>query len=720
MAASKAGENVVIKFRVLATESATKVSVTGSAVEIGSWHVHSSVILEETGDVKGGFTSWESNAISLPRARFPLTYRCFVNGHRLSPTARPMLWDVEERICLEPPENGVIECKFIITDETCQSGWVTSAGVGAFQLRISLKKSASSFARLTIPCDEEIEVILREAVPHDPAIPEGKTFAEIGLDSFPIYMLTGTVQIPCLGQSFEALAFRVDVIGKTSKQLIARGFVPHQTFQALEGPILSALMTPDLKSAGWFEASFLVVVACEHPNNGFKSLHRKRWTSSQVGLFYDIGHRGSGASKKDRSLVRENTVLSFQKAASNKAEFVEFDVHVTQDGEVVVHHDFTVKLNLGDEVVPIGIPGLTSRQLQSRDMMVHTIPSQEHRDLMKTQEQTQKKTLKRTRSDVHLKNGSWESQKYPDASALSGEFDDGVEFTGPPIHPSQSEPFAGLESDEGPRLKAVLEAKSREGDSSTDCSISSSSSTASMEHANQNNDNSQTNVFRIADKMATLRQAFQCTPKSLGFNIEVKYPTDAQKAALATRFYSRNFFVDAVLKEVFDEAGDRPIILSSFDPDCATLLSLKQPKYPVCFLTCSGTELYDDPRMNSLEAALTFARSSKLQGVVSESSAVLVNPKKIVDEFHDCGLFLFTWGHLNNHYEHYMAQKNAGVDGIILDDVTRMSKATMKEDSMFKKTMKSPASFGYLDAIESLKDGLGALVKLGTIPFSKS
>lgn len=703
MAVSTAGADVAIKFRVLATETATKVSITGSAVEIGSWHVHSSVILEETGDAKGGFKTWESRDIVLPRARFPLTFRCFANGHRLSPTARPMLWDVEERVCFEPPENGVIECSFVDMEEKCQSGWVTSAGVGAFQLRISLKKSASCFVQLSMPCDEGIDVVLTETVPHDPAIPEGKTFADIGHDEFPIYMLTG--------QSFEALAFRVDVVSKTTRRLIARGFVPHQTFLALEGSILSALMTPDLRSAGWFQASFLVVVACEHEHNSFKSLHRKRWTSSQVGLFYDIGHRGSGASKKDRSLVQENTVLSFQKAASNKAEFVEFDVHVTQDGEVVVHHDFTVKLNLGNEVVPIGIPGLTSRQLQSRDVMVHMIRSQEHRDLIKNQELTQKKTLKRTTSDVHLKHGSWESQKYPDEVAL----------TTPVIDPSQSDPFPAAEPSEVARLDPVLEAKTREGDISTDCSMSSNSSTGSTtEPVNLNNDDSQTNVFRIADKMATLRQAFQCTPESLGFNIEVKYPTDAQKAALATRFYSRNYFVDAVLKEVFDEAGDRPIILSSFDPDCATLLSLKQPKYPVCFLTCSGTELYDDPRMNSLDAALNFAKSSKLQGVVAESSAVLANPKAIVDEFHKWGLFLFTWGHLNNHYDHYMAQKNAGVDGIILDDVTRMSKATMKVDSMFKKTMKSPASFGYLDAIESLEDGLGALVKLGTVPLSKA
>ena len=120
-------------------------------------------------------------------------------------------------------------------------------------------------------------------------------------------------------------------------------------------------------------------------------------------------------------------------------------------------------------------------------------------------------------------------------------------------------------------------------------------------------------------------------------------------------------------------------MFSTFDPDCATLLSLKQPvsrplsrpapllaapaaplractsslmpclsvrnlllccsaglapgwaswhscsaapcaspllppqRFPVLFLTCGGTKLFADPRMNSLDAALRFALASRLQ-----------------------------------------------------------------------------------------------------------
>lgn len=66
---------------------------------------------------------------------------------------------------------------------------------------------------------------------------------------------------------------------------------------------------------------------------------------------------------KGRS-VRENTVLSFQKAATNMVDFVEFDVHVTADGEVVCFHDFEVKLGIGSEVVRLGIPALSYSQLK--------------------------------------------------------------------------------------------------------------------------------------------------------------------------------------------------------------------------------------------------------------------------------------------------------------------------------------------------------------------
>ena len=202
--------------------------------------------------------------------------------------------------------------------------------------------------------------------------------------------------------------------------------------------------------------------------------------------------------------------------------------------------------------------------------------------------------------------------------------------------------------------------------SSTSSSTSSSTKTA----------------WRISDRIATLRECFRASPPWLGFNVEIKYPTAADAAALrGVRFLSRNEHCDAVLRVVLEEAKGRKVIFSTFDPDCATLLSLKQPRFPVFFLTNAGTEAFEDPRMSSLAAAVEFAAGSNLQGVVAEASAVLPRLARTVAAAHARGLRLFTWGAVNNDPRAYAAQKEAGVDAIISDDVATHARAAGKKSS---------------------------------------
>lgn len=60
-----------------------------------------------------------------------------------------------------------------------------------------------------------------------------------------------------------------------------------------------------------------------------------------------IGHRGCGknivtapgVSCERRPSIMENTILSFNLAARNGADFVEFDVQVTNDGHPIIFHD---------------------------------------------------------------------------------------------------------------------------------------------------------------------------------------------------------------------------------------------------------------------------------------------------------------------------------------------------------------------------------------------
>jgi glycerophosphoryl diester phosphodiesterase len=56
-----------------------------------------------------------------------------------------------------------------------------------------------------------------------------------------------------------------------------------------------------------------------------------------------FGHRGSAGTHP------ENTLISFQNAIDAGAKCIEFDVHMTRDGEIVVSHDENLKRTCGDD-----------------------------------------------------------------------------------------------------------------------------------------------------------------------------------------------------------------------------------------------------------------------------------------------------------------------------------------------------------------------------------
>ena len=706
--------------------------------------------------------------------------------------------------------------------------------------------------------------------------------------------------------SLAALAFRVDVTDRETGALLARGFAPADALKELEGELVVPLLSPCLPSpsatppppsstssafdgggggggvispepAGEFRASFLVITALPHPSNSLAGLQRAKWNASvdsaassssssssasnikssssvaEKGRTLDIGHRGVGATAGARARVAENTLLSLQAAAAVHSDFVEFDVHVTADGEVVVHHDFAVVLALGgsgkpqgalsaaaaapgpmhangncngtngggvvdgaspprtlpgpaptDAAVRLGIPCLTLAQLRSsaiaaamRTAAQHaavsgkgkkkhddngnsdapgtaaavasssscfsaatatangsisggaapTTPSpppavleghgqnQHHHDdeaattaaALVSHAAALGRTLKRTLSSgedilrTHAPPPMISSpERHPvapadvaDAVAAAAEvfavvgspLQEVPEETGsglpvpppsgarraPPRAPSAGSSSAGTPSS---LLTASLLAASAAAASSATVNAAAAaaaaagataakkpSATAAPSLTSSSVSTSKT-AWRISDRIATLRECFRASPPWLGFNIEVKYPTAEEAAALrGVRFLSRNEHCDAVLRVVLEEAKGRKVIFSTFDPDCATLLSLKQPRFPVFFLTNAGTEAFEDPRMSSLAAAVEFAAGSNLQGVVAEASAVLPRLARTVAAAHARGLRLFTWGAANNDPRAYAAQKEAGVDAIISDDVATHARAAGKKSS---------------------------------------
>jgi len=549
-------------------------------------------------------------------------------------------------------------------------------------------------------------------------------------------------------QTLEALAFRVDVVADDDGRVLARGFCSWETLRPLEGRLQVTLQSPQLEHIGTFRALFLVATELSHPQNHLGGILR-RWWSPGLPMI-SIGHRGSGESQTARGKgVRENTLLSFMTAASSKAmQYIEFDVHMTLDGEVVIYHDFDVKLAVGDRVLKAGIPTITLAKLQSTELAEAMVSASElrsrgqaarqrrNREVFEQERNLRRSTLKRSASGdenmfreagfskmMEEIQAEREAAKSPAGSMVGGEDKNaggGRGGGGGGTH-GRAEDRAGAagttcQNNHGAGNSEISAARGTTPASSSDHRDPFKDEDrgwhekAALEAALQNDDGIiessepaaghdpgavgplTASSWTLRDRVATLREMFRQLPKWLGFNVEIKYPTDQLRNRLPFRMYPRNTFIDAVLTVVMTEAKDRPVIFSTFDPDCATLLSLKQPRYPVFFLTCSGTERYADPRMDSLEAAVAFACASNLHGVVAESTPLQGGgAHDLVQTCHGLGMSVFTWGPKNNDHAFFKAQREAGVDAVISDDLFRFQREEETEQrSRSKREAEAP------------------------------
>ncbi|KAJ0844090.1 putative glycerophosphodiester phosphodiesterase [Helianthus annuus] len=154
----------------------------------------------------------------------------------------------------------------------------------------------------------------------------------------------------------------------------------------------------------------------------------------------------------------------------------------------------------------------------------------------------------------------------------------------------------------------------------------------------------------IDDHSCTLEEAFQKVNPCLGFNIELKFDDYV--------VYELEYLVhvlQVILKVVHENAQERPVIFSSFQPDAALLMKKLQDKYPVSVL-------------------LDNAISGGLDGVVSEANGIFRNPT-VVREIKESNLSLLTYGNLNNVPEAVHAQYLMGVEGVIVDLVQEITSA---------------------------------------------
>jgi len=179
----------------------------------------------------------------------------------------------------------------------------------------------------------------------------------------------------------------------------------------------------------------------------------------------------------------------------------------------------------------------------------------------------------------------------------------------------------------------------------------------------------------------TLRHCFETIDPRLKFNIEVKYCmhllSTGQYEEGMQHFPERNGYVDVILADIFQHAGDREILLSCFDPDVCTMLRAKQTRYPVAFLSQGETgkyETFQDSRAASLRMAVNFANVESLTGVVLHTEGLLKDIG-LIDLAHSHGLSVYCWGEENNDVDTIKLLKKHMLDGIICDRVDELIQA---------------------------------------------
>jgi glycerophosphodiester phosphodiesterase len=385
-------------------------------------------------------------------------------------------------------------------------------------------------------------------------------------------------------------------------------------------PIVAATT---LDVIGSINFNFLIITPFSHPNMTITSDHTywKKMASTMV-----IGHRGLGKNTGSRTSLQlgENTLQSFIAAANLGASYVEFDVQLTKDHVPVIYHDFLVSETGIDAPV----------HLLTLEQFLHVSEGQ-------TPRQSRPTSPEETRT-IDKGNGTKPAQR----RMRSYSVDISKQKN---IHNHHN-----MELSERMKHTRDFKMKGYKG-------------------------NSRGNFIQAP--FTTLEEMFKKLPESTGFNIEMKYPMlhESEEHEMDQYAVELNSFVDTVLKKVYDLAGNRNVIFSSFNPDVCLMLSFKQPSIPILFLTDAGTCPVGDVRAASLQEAIRFASRWNLLGVVSAAEPLVKCPR-LVRVVKESGLVCVSYGTLNNDPQNVKLQSDAGIDAVIVDSVIRIREGLRGSD----------------------------------------
>ncbi|OIW27501.1 GDPD-domain-containing protein [Coniochaeta ligniaria NRRL 30616] len=380
----------------------------------------------------------------------------------------------------------------------------------------------------------------------------------------------------------------------------------------LQGDVCIPIMGANLEVIGTVNFNFLVITPFSHPNMEVTS-RQTYWRKLETGPMV-IGHRGLGknmASNKSLQLG-ENTVPSFIAAANLGAQYVEFDVQLTKDHVPVIYHDFLVS----ETGIDAPVHTLTLEQF------LHINPDSSRSGSGTGTPQAINRQIAKTRSNS----------------------------PGPRVR-SLSMGYHGMErSSLEERMKHTRDFKEKGWKA-----------------------NSRGNFIQAP--FATLEDLFRQLPQGIGFNIEMKYPMlhESEEHEMDTYAVELNSFCDTVLNKVYDLAGDRHIIFSSFNPDICLCLSFKQPSIPIMFLTDAGSCEVGDIRASSLQEAIRFASRWNLLGIVGFAEPFVISPR-LVRVVKQHGLVCVSYGTQNNDPVMVQRQVKEGIDAVIVDSVLAIRK----------------------------------------------
>lgn len=176
----------------------------------------------------------------------------------------------------------------------------------------------------------------------------------------------------------------------------------------------------------------------------------------------------------------------------------------------------------------------------------------------------------------------------------------------------------------------------------------------------------------------SLRDVCDALPDDVGILVELKYPSPDVQETFSLPYPKRDMFVNGVLAELFAHGlPRRKIAFLCFEPDICDMLALKQDSFPVYLSHCETMDKpcdEFDPRTISLSVGFDFVKSYKLHGLMLLNKLIKKHPR-VISEIVSEKLPIITYGASNSDTAVVKAQFDAGVTGVIADDVHNMLKS---------------------------------------------